>query len=186
MISEKFNRPRDYAGPAAKSKQGAPADCELEEIVKRVLFVCLGNICRSPAAEGVLRAKARDRQMSLYIESAGTGAWHAGDPPDSRMIKAAGRRGYDLSHLRARKVDLSDFYEFDYLLAMDLSNQTDLLELSPPNRDCDIRLFLDFSEGNTRETPDPYYGGPDGFEHVLDLIETGAEGFLDHLENESE
>lgn len=154
--------------------------------MKRILLVCLGNICRSPAAEGVLRAKARERGMRLTIESAGTGAWHVGDPPDARMIKAAGRRGYDLSYIRARKVELSDFYEFDYLLAMDLSNHTDLLELAPPNRECDIRLFLDFAEGETRETPDPYYGGNDGFERVLDLIEEGAEGFLNHLEDESE
>ncbi len=152
----------------------------------KVLFVCLGNICRSPAAEGVLRAKARARGFDVYIDSAGTGAWHVGDPPDARMIAAAGKRGYDLSHQRARKVDLADFYEFDYLLAMDLSNQTDLLETSPPNRTADIRLFLDFAECDTRETPDPYYGAAGGFEQVLDLIEMGAEGFLDHLENESE
>lgn len=154
--------------------------------MKRILFICLGNICRSPAAEGVLRAKARDRGMKIYIESAGTGAWHAGDPPDGRMIKAAAKRGYDLSHQRARKVTDADFFEFDYLLAMDLSNHTDLLDLAPPNRECDIRLFLDFADCETRETPDPYYGGDQGFEHVLDLIELGAEGFLDHLEDERE
>lgn len=153
--------------------------------MKRVLLVCLGNICRSPAAEGVLRAKARERGLPLYIDSAGTGAWHAGDPPDARMIKAAGSRGYDISQQRARKVETSDFYEFDYLLAMDLANQTDLLEQSPPNRDADIRLFLDFAACEARETPDPYYGGDGGFERVLDLIEVGAEGFLDHMEDES-
>lgn len=149
----------------------------------KVLFVCLGNICRSPAAEGVLRAKARERGVELTIDSAGTGAWHVGDPPDARMIKAAAKRGYDISYQRARQVELSDFYEFDYLLAMDLSNHSNLLELAPPNRSCDIRLFLDFSDGDTRETPDPYYGSGDGFERVLDLIESGAEGFLDHLED---
>lgn len=154
--------------------------------MKRILFVCLGNICRSPAAEGVLRAKARARDMKIYIESAGTGAWHAGDPPDSRMIKAAARRGYDLSHQRARKVTDADFFEFDFLLAMDLSNHTDLLELAPPNRECDIRLFLDFAACDERETPDPYYGGDQGFERVLDLIEEGADAFLDYLEDESE
>lgn len=154
--------------------------------MKRVLFVCLGNICRSPAAEGVFRAKARERGIRTYIESAGTGAWHVGNPPDARMIKAAGKRGFDLSHQRARKVEFSDFFEFDYLLAMDLANYTDLLEMAPPNRSSDIRLFLDFATCETRETPDPYYGGPDGFERVLDLIELGAEGLLDHLEDESE
>ncbi len=154
--------------------------------MKRILFVCLGNICRSPAAEGILRNKARDRDMKLYIESAGTGGWHAGDPPDARMIRAAGRRGYDLSYQRARKVTDADFFEFDYLLSMDLSNQTSLLEMAPPNRECDIRLFLDFADCDTRETPDPYYGGDQGFERVLDLIEEGAEAFLDYLEDESE
>ena len=150
-----------------------------------VLFVCLGNICRSPAAEGVLRAKAKERCIKITIDSAGTDGWHAGDPPDARMIKTAARRGYDLSYQRARQVDLSDFYQFDYILAMDLSNHTDLLDLAPPNRTCDIRLFLDFADCEERETPDPYYGSGDGFERVLDLIERGAEGFLDHIEDES-
>jgi protein-tyrosine phosphatase len=151
----------------------------------RVLFVCLGNICRSPAAEGVLRTKAKERGLALTIDSAGTGGWHAGDPPDSRMVKAAGKRGVDISNQRARQVDFSDFYEFDYILAMDLSNHSDLLDIAPANRTSDIRLFLDFSGGKVRETPDPYYGGGDGFERVLDLIEQGAEGFLDHLDGES-
>ncbi len=153
--------------------------------MKNVLFVCLGNICRSPAAEGVLRAKAKERGVDVTIDSAGTGGWHAGDPPDARMTATTAKRGIDISYQRARQVDLSDFYQFDYLLAMDLSNFSDLLEQAPPNRTCDIRLFLDFAECATRETPDPYYGGADGFEHVLDLIEQGAEGFLDHLEDES-
>ncbi len=132
-----------------------------------------------------MRAKARARGLRLYIESAGTGAWHAGDPPDARMMRAAAKRGYDLSHQRARKVGDADFFEFDYLLAMDFANQTDLLEMAPPNRECDIRLFLDFAAGDVRETPDPYYGGDAGFERVLDLIEEGAEAFLDYLEDES-
>ncbi|WP_428408312.1 low molecular weight protein-tyrosine-phosphatase [Hyphococcus sp.] len=153
--------------------------------MKSVLFVCLGNICRSPAAEGVLRARAKERGVNVTIDSAGTGGWHAGDPPDARMMKAAAKRGIDISYQRARQVDLSDFYQFDYLLAMDLSNHTDLLDMAPPNRTCDIRLFLDFADCDTRETPDPYYGGHDGFERVLDLIERGAEGFLDYLEDES-
>ena len=155
--------------------------------MKRILCVCLGNICRSPAAEGILRAGALERGLEgVYIESAGTGAWHVGDPPDARMIKAAAKRGVDLSYQRARKVDYPDFYEFDYILAMDLANQTDLLEMAPPNRSADIRLFLDFADCETRETPDPYYGGQDGFERVLDLIEEGANGFLDHIEGDNE
>lgn len=150
--------------------------------MKRILFVCLGNICRSPAAEAVLRAKAVERSLSVHVESAGTGGWHAGDGADARMVRAAARRGYALGGHRARQVAFSDFYEFDYLLAMDMKNEADLLAIAPPNRACDIRLFLDFSGGATRETPDPYYGGPEGFEHVLDLLEAGAEGFLAHLE----
>lgn len=150
--------------------------------MKRVLLVCLGNICRSPAAEGVLRHRAKARGLDLVIDSAGTGGWHAGDPADGRMVRACARRGYDISRQRARQVELADFYAFDYLLAMDLRNCSDLLALAPPNRDCDIRLFLDFADTKERETPDPYYGGPDGFERVLDLIEKGVDGFLDHLD----
>ncbi len=150
--------------------------------MKRILFVCLGNICRSPAAEAVLRAKAAGRGLGLIIESAGTGGWHQGDPADARMIRAAQRRGYRLSHHRARQVEFADFYSFDMLLAMDLRNQADLLAMAPPNRECDIRLFLDFADTAIRETPDPYYGGDRGFEDVLDLIEKGADALLDHIE----
>lgn len=150
--------------------------------MKRVLFVCLGNICRSPAAEAVLRAKARSRGLDLGIESAGTGGWHQGDPADVRMTRAAARRGYRLDHHRARQVILADYYSFDILLAMDLKNHADLLAMAPPNRNCDIRLFLDFAGGGVRETPDPYYGGEQEFEEALDLIETGADAFLDHIE----
>jgi len=120
------------------------------------------------------------------IDSAGTGAWHEGNPPDARMIKTTDKRGYKIGHQRARQVALSDFYEFDYLLAMDLNNHTDLLDQAPANRNCDIRLFLDFAKCEEREMPDPYYGGGDGFSQVLDLIELGVGGFLDHLEDESE
>ncbi|MEE2691348.1 MAG: low molecular weight protein-tyrosine-phosphatase [Pseudomonadota bacterium] len=152
--------------------------------MKRVLFVCLGNICRSPAAEGVLRFKARRRGMKLAVASAGTGGWHRGEPPDPSMIRACARRGYDISMQRARQVELTDFYSFDFLLAMDLGNQSQLLAMAPPGRGCDIRLFLDFAETSERETPDPYYGGAGEFERVLDLIEKGADGFLDHLEDD--
>jgi protein-tyrosine phosphatase len=154
--------------------------------MKRILFVCLGNICRSPAAEAILRAKARERGLDVYIESAGTGGWHIGDAADARMQRAAAKRGYDLSYKRARQVDLSDYYTFDLFLAMDLQNQSELLAMAPHDRICDIRLFLDFADLGVFETPDPFYGGAPGFERVLDLLEEGAEGLLDYLEDESE
>lgn len=150
--------------------------------MQRILFVCLGNICRSPAAEGVLARKAKERGLDVFVDSAGTGGWHAGEPPDSRMIAACGRRGYDIARQRARQVEAADFADFDYMLAMDLSNQADLLALAPSGRKADIRLFLDFADTARRETPDPYYGGSAAFEDVLDLIEAGADAFLDHLE----
>ncbi|MEM9706182.1 MAG: low molecular weight protein-tyrosine-phosphatase [Pseudomonadota bacterium] len=153
--------------------------------MQKILMVCLGNICRSPAAEAVLRKHAAERGLSVAVDSAGTGAWHIGNAPDGRMIDAAERRGYALSDLRARQVDFADFYEFDYLLAMDLKNQSDLLAMAPPNRECDIRLLLDFSNQGEREVPDPYYGRADGFSHVLNLIEAGVDGFLTHLESEA-
>ncbi|WP_306251026.1 low molecular weight protein-tyrosine-phosphatase [Parvularcula sp. IMCC14364] len=154
--------------------------------MKRILFVCLGNICRSPAAEGVFRARAKEAGFDVYCDSAGTGAWHVGKAPDARMQATAKRRGIGLSQLSARQVDLADFYEFDYLVAMDLNNHHSLLAMAPANRECDIRLFLDFAGCSEREVPDPYYGGADGFEHVFDLIEDAARGFLEHLENEDD
>ena len=150
--------------------------------MNRVLFVCLGNICRSPAAAAVFAAKALARDVEVTVSSAGTGGWHAGEGADPRMIAAASRRGYSLDRHRARQVDLSDFYDFDVLLAMDLRNQADLFVMAPPDRKCDIRLFLDFADTKARETPDPFYGEDKGFERVLDLIEAGADGFLAHLE----
>ncbi len=152
--------------------------------MKSVLFVCLGNICRSPAAEGVVRHKAKEIGLAIRCESAGTGRWHVGRAPDRRMREAAKRRGITICNQRARQLELADFYEFDYILAMDLSNQADILSIAPANRSCDIRLFLDFGSGEEREVPDPYYGGDQGFEHVLDLIEDAAMGFLDHIEKE--
>ncbi|MGV6802442.1 MAG: low molecular weight protein-tyrosine-phosphatase [bacterium] len=154
--------------------------------MKKVLFVCLGNICRSPAAEGLFRKAASEIRLPVYVDSAGTGAWHIGKAPDHRMIKAAKYRDVDISRLQARQVELADFYEFDYILAMDLSNQADLFSMAPGNRDADIRLFLDFANCEEREVPDPYYGGSDGFEKVLNLLEQACKGFLDHIEKETD
>lgn len=144
--------------------------------MKRILFVCLGNICRSPTAEGVTRHLAEVQRINVDIESAGTGGWHVGDPPDKRMIAAAARRGIDLSTQRARQVSLDDFYAFDYILAMDRNNLADLEDLKPADAKADLSLFL-----GRREVPDPYYGGAEGFDHVIDLVEQGAAILLDRI-----
>lgn len=128
-----------------------------------------------------MRAKAKAREVAIEVASAGTGGWHQGEGPDKRMIAAAAKRGYDLSPHRARQVALSDYYEFDFLFAMDRRNLADLIDAAPPNKECDIRLFLEFTGGKALDTPDPYYGGPEGFEHVLDLLEAAADRFLDQL-----
>lgn len=147
----------------------------------KVLFVCLGNICRSPSAEGVFRKLIEEQGMIDYIEidSAGTHAYHVGSPPDSRAQEAARRRGIDMSGLLGRRVDEGDFYIFDYILAMDESNEYHLREMAPPEEIYRIRRFLEFApERSEREVPDPYYGGATGFENVLDLIEDASAGLL--------
>lgn len=141
----------------------------------RVLFVCLGNICRSPAAEGVFRKRAAEQGLTIDADSAGTGGWHVGATPDPRMIEAAARRGYDLTPLRARKVADSDGFEFTHILAMDASNLADLEDRRLPNWDADIRMLL------TKDVPDPYYGGDEGFDHVLDLLEDGIDRLIAEL-----
>jgi protein-tyrosine phosphatase len=148
----------------------------------RVLCVCLGNICRSPTAEGVLRELARreDPQIVTAVDSAGTAGYHIGDPPDPRTVAAARERGYDLSTLRARQVSRRDFTEFDLILAMDRANLTALQRLAPPDQRHRLGLFLQFA-GTHAEVPDPYYGGRDDFELVLDLVEQGARALLAHL-----
>jgi protein-tyrosine phosphatase len=149
-----------------------------------VLFVCLGNICRSPTAEGVFRALCRAEGVAeqLHIDSAGTGAWHVGEPPDSRAQAAARARGVDLSAQRARQVCDEDFLTFDYLLAMDRDNLAGLQSRCPVDQQHKLHLFLDFAQQPwTREVPDPYYGGEDGFSLVLDLIESASAGLLQHL-----
>lgn len=150
----------------------------------RVLFVCLGNICRSPTAEAVLRAiAAREApDLRIHIDSAGTGDYHIGEPPDSRAQAAARRRGYEMAQLRARQVHVSDFERFDLILAMDRSNLASLRQMAPPAHRERVRLFMEFApEADTPEVPDPYYGGPNGFEEVLDLVEEAARGLLRHL-----
>lgn len=150
----------------------------------RVLFVCLGNICRSPTAEGVFRKLVHDRGLAehISIDSAGTAAWHVGSSPDSRTIQAAAERGYDLKSLRGRQAIANDFLDFDYVLAMDESNLANLQDIAPVSHQAKFGLFLDYARNfDEREVPDPYYGGAQGFELVLDLIEDASEGLLDEI-----
>jgi protein-tyrosine phosphatase len=150
----------------------------------RVLFVCLGNICRSPTAEGVFRTVVERAGLLQHIEidSAGTHAYHVGEPPDARAQAAAQRRGVDLSGLRGRRATRVDIERFDYILAMDEENYQNLQALSPQGLEHKIRLFLEFApQRPEREVPDPYFGGEGGFERVLDMIEEASEGLLAHL-----
>ena len=151
-----------------------------------VLFVCLGNICRSPTAHGVFQKIIDDQNIChlFQVDSAGTAAWHIGKNPDPRSQAAAHLREYDLSCLRARQVVVEDFEKFDYILAMDSENLRNLQAISPMEHQSKLALFLDFSDMNEREVPDPYYGGSGGFEHVLDLVESASLGFLKKLNPE--
>src|SRR5487761_325036 len=153
----------------------------------KILFVCLGNICRSPTAEVVFRAVASREapDIVLEIDSAGTAGYHVGEQPDGRPRQAAARRGYDLSALRARVVEPRDFEYFDLILAMDRENLRALERRSPPHTRDRLRLFLDFApQTGISEVPDPYYGGPNGFEDVLDLIEAASRGLVEHLRDQ--
>jgi protein-tyrosine phosphatase len=151
---------------------------------QRILFVCMGNICRSPTAEGVARSLAGARGLAAWFEfdSAGTHGYHVGSPPDPRARTAAAQRGYDLSALRARQVAPADFERFDRILAMDRDNLALLRQACPKEERGKLALFLDFSvRFDLDEVPDPYYGGAEGFERVLDLVEDAAHGLLDEL-----
>ena len=143
---------------------------------RSILFVCTGNICRSPTAEGVLRSLCKEAGIELQIESAGTGDWHVGQPPDERSQHHARNRGYDLSAQRARQVRLEDFERFDMILAMDRGHLRELQKLAPAHHHAKIRLFV---EG--LDVPDPYERGPDGFEEVLDLVEAQCRRLLQEL-----
>lgn len=142
----------------------------------RLLFVCLGNICRSPTAEGVMRRLVAERGLEAEIEvdSAGTGAWHAGDPPDPRAVEAARLRSIPLTG-GARQVTPADFEDFDLLLAMDEDNARNLRRIAPPGTEHKVRKLAEV------DVPDPFYGGPHGFETVLDIVETACECLLDDL-----
>ncbi|UJQ93603.1 low molecular weight protein-tyrosine-phosphatase [Mariluticola halotolerans] len=150
--------------------------------MQRILFVCLGNICRSPTAEAVFRTRARQAGLGgIEVDSAGTGDWHIGAPPDPRAIMAAKARQYDLSDLRGRQVTVADFYAFSHIMAMDRQNLTALQALAPADSKAQLQLFLDYAGTNGAEVPDPYFGGTGGFDHVLDLIETASDGLITAL-----
>lgn len=153
----------------------------------RLLFVCLGNICRSPTAEGVMRQLVREQELehTVEIDSAGTGSWHVGALPDERATGAARERGIELGG-RARQVDDADFEAFDLILAMDRANYDDLHALAPDDDARErIRLLREFDPdavaASELDVPDPYYGGPEGFEDVLDLVTRACEGLLDEV-----
>ena len=151
---------------------------------RRVLFVCMGNICRSPTAEGVFRKLLAERapDLDVLVDSAGTHEYHTGYPPDPRAVRAAQRRGVDLTSLRARPVTERDFEHFELVLAMDQLNRHTLLERAPPEYHSRIRLYLEFAPQLGRlDVPDPYYGGSTGFEYVLDLVEEAGAGLIEHL-----
>ena len=147
-----------------------------------VLFVCTGNICRSPTAHGVFESMVRDAGLSHYIavDSAGTYDWHGGDPPDPRARAAARRRGYSLDDMRARPVTYSDFHSFDYILAMDRGHFLDLEHMRPQKSRAEVRMFMEFGRGY-EEVPDPYGGGARGFEIVLDMVEEACAGLLQFI-----
>lgn len=149
-----------------------------------VLFICMGNICRSPTAEGIFRKVVEDAGLGdrIRVASAGTHAYHAGAPPDRRAQAAAERRGVTLTNIRARRVSDEDFASFDFIFAMDKDNLGELLDRAPEEHRHKVRLFLAFAgTGQAAEVPDPYYGGASGFELVLDLVEQASERLLHRL-----
>ncbi|WP_367717046.1 low molecular weight protein-tyrosine-phosphatase [Nitratireductor sp. GISD-1A_MAKvit] len=152
-----------------------------------ILFVCLGNICRSPLAEGIFRNVVAEQglEAGFMIDSAGTGAWHAGNPPDPRSVDIARRSGIDISMQRARQVEADDFDRFDLLLGMDRNNVRTLHERAPASAAARIHLFLDYAEGEQLDVPDPYYGGADGFASVYQMIRDASDALLSRLTERS-
>lgn len=150
--------------------------------IKSVLFVCMGNICRSPSAEAVFRHKMQVKGLSLKIDSAGTLGAHAKEKPDHRAMKAGIARGYSFEGIKARKVIMQDFTDFDLILAMDHDNVEELKKIAPSDTLDKIHLMLDFAtEHEEEQVPDPYYGGAKGFDYVLDLVEAASDGLLEKI-----
>lgn len=163
----------------------ADADIDAAEVKTRVLMVCTGNICRSPTAEGVLRTKLQRAGLhgQVRVDSAGIQGYHTSEPPDARAIRAAAQRGYDIGDIRARPLREQDFAQFDWLLAMDQTHMDWLLKRAPPAAVGRIGLLMPLARAHAGmlEVPDPYYGGPQGFEHVLDLVEDASDGAVERL-----
>ncbi len=180
-------------GNIGESKSGNHCQIKFERLqimnnktTVSVLFVCMGNICRSPTAEGVFRHKvtAAGLEDRIQVDSAGTIAYHIGHPPDPRAQNAALKRGIDLSSQQARKVSSGDFEVFDYVIAMDSDNHDELQAICPPGYEDRLHMFLKFAtNSNETDVPDPYYGGGRGFETVLDLVEEAADGLLKHIKD---
>jgi protein-tyrosine phosphatase len=149
--------------------------------IPSVLFVCLGNICRSPSAEAVFKKKTDENGLNIESDSAGTAGYHKGAAPDKRSQAVGMEKGYDFKGSKCRKVALLDFEKFDYILGMDNENVINLLEACPEEFRHKVSLFLSFSQSEEQQVPDPYYGGKGGFEYVLELIEQGVDGLIQHL-----
>ncbi|WP_321283114.1 low molecular weight protein-tyrosine-phosphatase [uncultured Vibrio sp.] len=149
--------------------------------MKKILVVCMGNICRSPTGEAVMRAKANELGLPVEVDSAGTIGYHTGNSPDTRAMVAGKQRGYSFKGMKARQVKSEDFEYFDMILAADKANLADLLDICPVELRHKLSLFLSHSDSSYDEIPDPYYGGDDGFELVLDLIEEASEVILKKL-----
>ena len=153
----------------------------------KVLFVCLGNICRSPTAEGVARVLAEQAGLDIEADSAGTAAYHVGNPPDRRSASAAAQRGYPIDDLRARQATASDFWEFDWVVAMDDENFQNLQAIQPPGSPARLVMMLqdpNSSPSIADSVPDPYYGGPEGFDRVVDLLEQHMQRWIAHWQSQ--
>ena len=151
----------------------------------KILFVCLGNICRSPTAQGVFEKLLHQHNLhqKVIADSAGTSGWHVGSPPDNRAIQMASKKDYNISNYRGRQVDFGDFYEFDLILAADYSNYDNLIYIAPEEAKDKIKLLLEYGSSGLKEIPDPYYGGEKGFEEVLNLIEEACENIIEKIKS---
>lgn len=154
-------------------------------IMTNILMVCLGNICRSPLAEGILRHQSKEQNLAIEVDSCGTANYHVGDKPDTRSIKKANEYGIDISHLRGRQFQLSDFDFFDWIYVMDKSNYENIIALARNQQDKQkVKLILNEISNNNNEVPDPYYGGEDGFEQVYQLLNDACKQIIKKLKND--